>query len=192
MTSLEQLITGTKSRINLGDIDLVDWHNTTNPCFLCQKPRIIKYIHSDTDSIETLSYCDTHGLIWSATQNCSKKCGNSDYFIAWNNRHLAAHCIKCGTWFKFVSHTRMSINTNRNNKRMHNVPPKQRFRILKRDQYRCQTCGITSQETTLHVDHKTSIKDATTQGWNKQQINADENLWTLCENCNLGKGTTSL
>jgi 5-methylcytosine-specific restriction endonuclease McrA len=60
-----------------------------------------------------------------------------------------------------------------------------RFNIMKRDGFRCQLCGTTQQQgARLHVDHKISLA--------KGGSNEDENLWTLCEGCNLGKSTKSL
>lgn len=67
------------------------------------------------------------------------------------------------------------------------VPHKLRFRILKRDNYACQLCGATKQNTPnvlLHVDHKTARSNG--------GLNIEENLWTLCATCNIGKGTQDL
>ncbi len=61
---------------------------------------------------------------------------------------------------------------------------KRRFLILKRDGYRCQMCGATAEDARLHVDHK--IARATGGS------DDPENLWTLCEPCNLGKGVEAL
>ena len=60
-----------------------------------------------------------------------------------------------------------------------------RWKILKRDSFRCQICGSSQEDdVTLHVDHKTSLFDGGTS--------EEENLWTLCEQCNLGKGRESI
>jgi len=61
------------------------------------------------------------------------------------------------------------------------IPVGQRFRILRRDGYRCQLCGRSQVDgVKLHVDHKLARVNGGS--------NDDENLWTLCEGCNLGKG----
>lgn len=57
-----------------------------------------------------------------------------------------------------------------------------RFRILRRDGFRCQVCGRKASEDDaieLHIDHKMPLS----QGGS----NDDSNLWTLCKECNLGK-----
>lgn len=60
-----------------------------------------------------------------------------------------------------------------------------RFEILKRDNYRCQLCGSSADDgARLHVDHRVPLA--------KGGSNLDDNLWTLCEQCNLGKSDSSL
>ena len=57
-----------------------------------------------------------------------------------------------------------------------------RYRILRRDHFRCQICGRTADEdhVKLHVDHIVPIAKG-----GKTEPN---NLRTLCQDCNLGKG----
>ena len=55
-----------------------------------------------------------------------------------------------------------------------------RYDILRRDNYRCQICGITAKEgAKLHVDHIMPIA--------KGGKTVPDNLQTLCDRCNLGK-----
>lgn len=59
---------------------------------------------------------------------------------------------------------------------------RQRFRVLKRDDFKCRACGAspaTSPGLSLHVDH--------TVAWSVGGETSDANLQTLCEPCNLGK-----
>lgn len=61
-----------------------------------------------------------------------------------------------------------------------------RFRVLKRDNFRCRACGASPAFTPglmLHVDH---IK-----AWSVGGETVDNNLQTLCEPCNLGKSNVS-
>lgn len=64
------------------------------------------------------------------------------------------------------------------------VRPKLRFEILKRDGFKCRTCGSTAQERQLEVDHKRPRQYGGS--------NEPENLWTLCIECNRGKGSSFL
>jgi len=62
-----------------------------------------------------------------------------------------------------------------------------RFQILKRDNYRCCLCGIRAKDSEcvrLEVDHIIPRANGGT--------NATDNLWTLCHECNHGKGTHNL
>jgi hypothetical protein len=70
----------------------------------------------------------------------------------------------------------------RSNTSKRTIPLRLRYEVMKRDQFRCVTCGrtpATSPGTKLHVDHlhPESRGGPTTP----------ENLRTLCEDCNLGK-----
>lgn len=65
------------------------------------------------------------------------------------------------------------------------ISPTMRFEILKRDGFRCQLCGATAKHRArLEIDHKVSKKDGGTDD--------KDNLWTLCFNCNRGKGGKSM
>lgn len=61
-----------------------------------------------------------------------------------------------------------------------NVSQRQRYRILHRDNSQCQKCGATVEDgVKLVVDHKIPVD------WGGPT--ADNNLWTLCNECNAGK-----
>jgi len=67
--------------------------------------------------------------------------------------------------------------------RTRTINEKIRLHVLKRDNYKCQRCGrspATHREIYLHVDHK--------KPFSKGGSNNIENLQTLCNKCNLGKG----
>lgn len=55
-----------------------------------------------------------------------------------------------------------------------------RFDILKRDGYSCQICGSSASDgVKLHIDHKIPVS--------KGGLTQKDNLWVLCDRCNLGK-----
>lgn len=59
-----------------------------------------------------------------------------------------------------------------------------RYKVLQRDRFRCVCCGASPASTlgvVLHIDHITP--------WSRGGQNSLENLRTLCEACNLGKGS---
>jgi hypothetical protein len=58
-----------------------------------------------------------------------------------------------------------------------------RYKVLCRDRFRCVICGRSPAQNPnieLHVDHF--------EPWSKGGLNTEENLRTLCSDCNLGKG----
>ena len=62
-----------------------------------------------------------------------------------------------------------------------------RYKILSRDKFKCVRCGVSpavDHTCQLHVDHKVPFS--------KGGRTILENLHTLCENCNLGKGNRHL
>lgn len=64
-----------------------------------------------------------------------------------------------------------------------NVPLKVRLAVLKRDDYKCALCGrspATHAGVTLHLDHIVPYANG--------GETVRDNLRTLCEECNLGKG----
>lgn len=69
------------------------------------------------------------------------------------------------------------------------VKPKQRARILERATGKCEVCGA---RRNLHVGHILSVDAGLRAGLTDAQINDDENLLCLCEECNLGMGSAPM
>lgn len=60
------------------------------------------------------------------------------------------------------------------------IKPSLRFDIFKRDDYRCQMCGVTAKDgAALEIDHITPVA--------KGGTNDADNLQVLCRECNAGK-----
>ena len=60
-----------------------------------------------------------------------------------------------------------------------------RYEVLRRDSFKCQACGrspATDPGVQLELDHKVP--------WSKGGLTTPENLMTLCDRCNAGKGAT--
>lgn len=71
-----------------------------------------------------------------------------------------------------------------------NIKPRQRVRILLRDNGRCVLCGMADGQ--LHLGHLISIKDGPALGLSIADLNSDENLVTKCAECNLGLNAQSV
>lgn len=91
------------------------------------------------------------------------------------NACVEASCALNEAWYEFksVSKRRKSISCSR------------RFEIFRRDDFRCQMCGMTVQDgARLEVDHKVPVAG--------EGSDEESNLWTLCFKCNRGKGSLDL
>ena len=55
-----------------------------------------------------------------------------------------------------------------------------RYKVMRRDDFFCQLCGATGKDARLVVDHIIPVA--------KGGDSAMENLRTLCDPCNIGKG----
>lgn len=65
------------------------------------------------------------------------------------------------------------------------VPKRLRFKVMRRDGYRCRLCGMTRDDgVTLEVDHILAVANG--------GQTEESNLWTLCRPCNSGKSDLPL
>lgn len=65
------------------------------------------------------------------------------------------------------------------------IPKRLRFKVMRRDGYRCRLCGMTRDDgVTLEVDHIVAVA--------KGGRTEERNLWTLCHPCNNGKSDLHL
>ena len=76
---------------------------------------------------------------------------------------------------------------------IHNgIKPSQRARVFLRAGSKCEMCGIPAEQTVLHVGHIVSVKDGfSLYGMTEDELNCDENLMALCEECNSGMSSIS-
>ena len=105
--------------------------------------------------------------------------GSLKAFVEWaNNEVTSGETHSDQTYRGRITHTEEDCR---------DVRPGLRFKIFLRDRFRCVSCGrspATHLNVELHADHVVSVYDGgkTIYG----------NLQTLCQDCNLGKGKTSL
>ena len=86
-------------------------------------------------------------------------------------------CPACG--IKNKKQRNSTINAKRNTR---SISDKLRYQVLKRDNFKCCTCGASPAKdpsVELHIDHIIQ--------WSKGGESTLENLQTLCSKCNLGK-----
>ena len=81
-----------------------------------------------------------------------------------------------------IDHANVIIHNNYSHKTNREPNLWLRFMVLRRDNFKCSTCGASPAKdpsVELHVDHIAP--------WSKDGETILENLQTLCRNCNLGK-----
>ena len=102
------------------------------------------------------------------------------------NGQYPVYCAGCGKYAGYLRPRDESDRAPRSVSTSRTLKPRDRVRILERDG-RCLTCGRASN-TIFHVSHVVSVKEALDAGETEVAINADRNLFTECEECNLGRG----
>lgn len=66
-----------------------------------------------------------------------------------------------------------------NTRKRKSLTPRQRWKIMKRDGFRCVYCGVSSEESMLVIDHVVPFA--------KGGDDSPDNFHTACEKCNAGK-----
>lgn len=118
--------------------------------------------------------------------------GSKAYILRWGGWRAAL-----GAFIKYVNqdpHAVQEMVSEKNSAEISTVQPSPvttprsislslRYKVLSRDRFRCIICGRSPAKdpsVELHVDH--------IHPWSKGGQNTEENLRTLCFDCNLGKG----
>ena len=118
--------------------------------------------------------------------------GSKAYVLRWGGWRAAL-----GAFIKYVNQEPQAVQEKISEKSSSEMPASQatpaatprsisltlRYKVLCRDRFRCVICGRSPAKDAgveLHVDH--------IYPWSKGGQNTEENLRTLCFDCNLGKG----
>jgi 5-methylcytosine-specific restriction endonuclease McrA len=113
-------------------------------------------------------------------------CGGDRGVISEVNGQDTVRCVTCNRFCYNAPRTETG-RAARTTTTVHNgIKPKQRARIIGRDGNQCQWCRTTSAP--LHVGHIVSVDAGLAYGLTDEEINNDENLVAMCQECNLGMG----
>jgi len=120
---------------------------------------------------------------WNLRKPCAR-CGGTTGRIQPRNGQDCVYC-DCGA-FQYNAPRTETGKRQRSVSTVHRaISAKQRARIVQRATGRCEICG---SRGILHVGHLLSVKRALELGLGEAEINSDENLAAMCEECNLGIG----
>lgn len=112
-------------------------------------------------------------------------CGRSDGHLETRNGQDCVYCA-CGR-FQYNAPKTETGREVRTVSTVHEaIRPKKRARILLRANGQCELCG--KRDCNLHVGHLIGVKCGLASGLTEAEINDDENLCSLCDECNLGIG----
>jgi len=115
---------------------------------------------------------------------CKRGCGTSGYIVTKNGQDCV-YCSRCNSYAGYnapkteTGRAPRSVTSNRDG-----IKPGQRARILERDNGCCVLCHASN--VNLHVGHLLSYSEGKKQGLTDDQLNDDENLAAMCDECNLG------
>ncbi len=113
-------------------------------------------------------------------------CGNSEGRLIDRNGQDTVRCNTCNRFCYCAPRTETG-REQRSVSTIHNgIKPHVRSRILERDGHQCVLCR--ANDTPLHVGHIVSVKTGFDIGMSDADLNDDENLIAVCEECNLGQG----
>lgn len=116
-------------------------------------------------------------------------CGNETGRIMPRGGQDCVYCDSCGK-FQYNAPRTETGRAVRSVQTVHeSIKPKQRARIMLRSNGRCELCGKSSRDSVMHVGHIISVKAGMASGLTEVQLNDDENLVSLCDECNLGMGS---
>lgn len=115
----------------------------------------------------------------------------------YNQKFFEMECLNCGNkymangcdiWLRKCpkcAPTKTKPQTANSQNRSRKISDKLRYKVLKRDNFKCRICGASpAKDPTieLHIDHIIP--------WSKGGETTLENLQTLCSKCNLGKSNS--
>lgn len=111
-------------------------------------------------------------------------CGGTDGNVTEKNGQDTVRCAACHRFCYNAPRTETG-RAVRSVSTIHKaIRPQLRARILERDGFTCVLCRAT--ETRLHVGHLISVEVGLLYGLTDAEINDEENLVAMCEECNLG------
>lgn len=115
---------------------------------------------------------------------CKFGCGTTDGYLETRNGQDCVLCSAC----KRLNYNAPKTETGRAVRSVttvHNgIKPNQRARILERATGACELCHASNKP--LHVGHLLSVDEGLKLGLTELEINHDENLSAMCDECNLG------
>lgn len=117
--------------------------------------------------------------------NC-KYCDSTKLSTRAKGPHIELYCQDCERHQQFVRKETAGVSKRTVQSTHAAIRPKDRARVIERATARCEMCG--RRDVILNVSHFLSVAEGHAAGLTDDEINCDENLSCMCEECNLGIG----
>lgn len=120
-------------------------------------------------------------------------CGSSVGRIIVKSGQNCVYCKGCDKYAGFNAPKSDTGEGTRSVRSRESRRPSDRARVLLRDGYRCVLCGRTQTDgINIQEGHIVSVDAGKRIGLTDDELNDDENLAAMCEECNLGIGKQPL
>lgn len=117
-------------------------------------------------------------------------CGSTDGALLSKNGQDTVRCANCNRHCYNAPRTETG-KAQRSVSTVHAaIKPSQRARVLLRDGNACAICHASDRP--LHVGHLLAVDTGLKLGLTDSELNSDDNLAAMCEECNLGIGANPL
>lgn len=116
-----------------------------------------------------------------------KKCGSVHGAVTETGAQDVVRCV-CGA-FQYNAPRVETGKKVRTTRTVHKgITAKIRARVLERANRHCELCGKSADVCALHVGHLLSVDAGMARGFTEIELNDEENLCSMCDECNLGLG----
>jgi 5-methylcytosine-specific restriction endonuclease McrA len=119
-----------------------------------------------------------------------RHCGCPDGVIVTRGGQDTVRCSQCDRYAGYNAPRTETGRPRRSLRSRPQISPRQRSRILTRDNSTCLRCGRSGE--LLNVAHWISVHDGKAEGLSEAELFDDENLLVLCAECNAGQGRETL
>lgn len=160
-----------RSTLNIPENDL--FQNLLELWINLQRPPTYGEVDGSTSRFSAKTYANRFGSWTKAIES----------FVEWANQDSVYAISQPQSQTTSSEPVPNDQSNNLSDRKKRQTTLRQRFRVLKRDRFTCQSCGASPAKSLgveLEVDHIVP--------WSRGGPTEDDNLETKCKQCNLGKG----
>lgn len=119
-------------------------------------------------------------------------CASPYGYIEKRGEQSCVFCGACQAWVYNAPKTETGERLRSVSTVHRDIKPRTRMAVFSRANGHCEICGADGEDRLLHVGHLISVDDGLLEGLSEKELNHQENLAAMCEECNLGLGRESV